>query len=103
MTAAKVVTLVSVVILVKVSEWISEWVNSDSINRDTSDNSNSDSSNSGSSNSGSSYSGAKTENSLLPGITKLISMLFFGDINWTKLLVLLKKCYWAVAQPMGEE
>ena len=25
--------------------------------------------------------GAKTENPLLPGVTKLISMLFFGDIN----------------------
>ena len=33
---------------------------------------------------------AKTENPLLPGVTKLISMLFFGDINWAKLLVLLK-------------
>ena len=28
--------------------------------------------------------GAKTENPLLPGVTKLISMLFFGDINWAK-------------------
>ena len=36
------------------------------------------------------YKGAKTENPLLPGVTKLISMLFFGDINWAKLLVLLK-------------
>ena len=33
---------------------------------------------------------AKTENPLLPGVTKLISMLFFGDINWAKLLVLSK-------------
>ena len=34
--------------------------------------------------------GKKTENPLLPGVTKLISMLFLGDINWAKLLVLLK-------------
>ena len=46
---------------------------------------------------------AKTENPLLPGVTKLISILFFGDINWPKFLVLLNWCYWAVAKPMGEE
>ena len=31
-----------------------------------------------------------SENPLLPGVTKLISILFFGDINWAKMLVLLK-------------
>ena len=36
------------------------------------------------------YIWAKTENPLLQGVTKLISMLFFGDINWAKLSVLLK-------------
>ena len=36
------------------------------------------------------YMRATTENPLLPGVTKLISMLFFGDINWAKLIVLLK-------------
>ena len=34
--------------------------------------------------------GEKAENPLLPGVTKLISMLFFGDTNWAKLLLVLK-------------
>ena len=36
------------------------------------------------------YIPCQTENPLLPGVTKLISIIFYGDINWTKLLVLLK-------------
>ena len=33
---------------------------------------------------------AKKNRQMVPGVTKLISMLFFGDINWAKLIVLLK-------------
>ena len=39
----------------------------------------------------------------IPGVTKLTLMLFIVGNNWANLLVLLKLCYCALAQPMGEK